>query len=430
MYGAAQRELAACEQTSALYQKSQCGIASAGRFVRVAGSVDGWSATHCFRRQNIGLPESGNGTNRPPTIDTVRGVPAVGCTLTRVARCSGATKPLVRWVGGKSQMVGTLLDLIPRGASRAYHEPFVGGGSVLLGVLEAMKSDQAPFRYDRVYASDVNPHLINLYKQAQQKPEELIEQIGVLSDVFAACENVISPARTPAGYVPVTFREATFSKHNFYYWVRACFNTGLSAAAADEKQGGSCDEATKSQMAAQFLFLNNMCHGGLYREGPRGAFNVPFRKYDFASLRKPSGRLPPVCEADRIMQVSRLIQSVEFRCLDYGEALEGVVGHDMVYLDPPYFPEKATSFHNYTKDQQYNTEQLFDTCDRLEATGARFLMCNSNTTPVIDFYTASPQYRGSHVEARRSINVKNPGATTTEVIIQKLYMILRIVLRD
>ena len=43
-------------------------------------------------------------------------------------------KPLLKWVGGKTQILDKVLNTFPK-VIENYHELFLGGGSVLLGVL-------------------------------------------------------------------------------------------------------------------------------------------------------------------------------------------------------------------------------------------------------------------------------------------------------
>lgn len=70
-------------------------------------------------------------------------------------------KPILKWVGGKIQIIETFPKEIDD-----YHEPFVGGGSVLLKLLESNEINVK----GNIYAYDLNESLINLYKNIQKKP--------------------------------------------------------------------------------------------------------------------------------------------------------------------------------------------------------------------------------------------------------------------
>ena len=69
-------------------------------------------------------------------------------------------KPFLKWVGGKTQMINTILDKIPKEMNN-YHELFLGGGSVLLGVLSLKRNNQITIK-NKIYAYDVNTSLIQV----------------------------------------------------------------------------------------------------------------------------------------------------------------------------------------------------------------------------------------------------------------------------
>lgn len=91
-------------------------------------------------------------------------------------------KPLIKWVGGKTQIVETIVDDFPK-KMKNYHEIFVGGGSVLLAMLNYVKQGKIKVKY-KIYAYDVNYVLINLYKNIQTRPNELYEEVIKLKTTY------------------------------------------------------------------------------------------------------------------------------------------------------------------------------------------------------------------------------------------------------
>jgi len=129
-------------------------------------------------------------------------------------------KPILKWVGGKTQILSQVLEEFPDEIQGDYYEPFVGGASVLLATI--------PRVCGRVYASDVNPNLIAVYEKIKNEPDELIRELEELQNDTS---------------------EST------YYARRQKFN--------------------ESANPSLFIYLNKVGFRGLYREGPNG-FNVPY----------------------------------------------------------------------------------------------------------------------------------------------------------
>ena len=75
------------------------------------------------------------------------------------------TYPIVKWVGGKRQLMFELLKNLPKTYNR-YFEPFIGGGALFFELQPT-----------NAYISDMNEELINLYNVVKNDVYELIEEL-------------------------------------------------------------------------------------------------------------------------------------------------------------------------------------------------------------------------------------------------------------
>lgn len=74
-------------------------------------------------------------------------------------------KPILKWAGGKTQMLNDLLPKVPPSYSR-YIEPFFGGGALFF----ALQPENA-------IIADSNPELINMYWQIADRPGDVIQYL-------------------------------------------------------------------------------------------------------------------------------------------------------------------------------------------------------------------------------------------------------------
>jgi DNA adenine methylase len=284
-------------------------------------------------------------------------------------------KPFLKWVGGKTQIIQKVISKFPKQINN-YHEIFLGGGSVLFALLNNINTGSITVS-GKVYAYDYNNVLIHVYKNMQSDVGRLWERLQVHIDTYNASQNV----------------------EEHYYICRQTYNSMTE----EEKCG--------YDGSAFFILLNKTCFRGLYREGPNG-FNVPFGHY----------KNPTIATFEHLSSVSELIQNVEFFQADFEASIGKVELADFVYLDPPYAPEKKTSFVGYNRaifDENTHI-QLFNMCKVYKFS---FLMSNSHVDLVINSFNDTRSFHTDIIEAKRTINCKNPQAKTKEVLISFNFII-------
>jgi DNA adenine methylase len=298
-------------------------------------------------------------------------------------------KPFLKWVGGKTQIIEKILGEFPTEMEN-YHEIFLGGGSVLLGLLCLQKEGIINIK-NKIYAYDLNKPLINVYKNIQKTPKKFINTIiKIINQYNKLNGNIIN--RKPA-----TIDEALTSQESYYYWIRSKYN---------EMTDG---EKITLLGSSYFLFLNKTCFRGVFRTGPNG-FNVPFGHYDN----------PGIIDKEHIKNVSVLIKDVEFIHLSFEDSLKNILVGSFTFLDPPYFPLNATSFVGYTSDgfDLKLHEKLFKMLDELKKQNIKWMMSNSSAKIVIDTFNDNKKYSVKKILCRRAINSKNPESKVNEVIIK------------
>ena len=244
-------------------------------------------------------------------------------------------KPIIKWVGGKSSFVDKLISDFPVIINN-YHEIFLGGGSVLFTLLTFVKEGIIQIN-GNIYANDLNDTLINMYKNIQSNHNELYNKIQEYIKEINECNGDIINRK------PTTLQQAKQSKENYYYWMRIQYNKL------------TVDEKKTTIGSAMFIFLNKTCFRGVFRVGPNG-FNVPYGHYTN----------PEIINKEHLDEIHNLIQNVIFKTCDFTESLKNINDDDYLYLDPPYAPEKDTSFVGYT-EKGFNNEEhkkLFDICNK------------------------------------------------------------------
>ena len=236
------------------------------------------------------------------------------------------------------------MELWQRHSSRRYVEPFCGGLAAPIGL-----------RPNRALLNDVNPHLINFYRQLQRGLEITIEMRN---------------------------EEKSFYRH------RSRFNKLI-------KEG----EWETAEAAQIFYYLNRTCFNGLCRFNQRGEFNVPF------------GQHKSITYVHDFSGLQMLFKNWTFACGDLNE-LQILCG-DFIYADPPYDVEFTTySAGGFSWDDQVRT------AERLAAHSGPVVLSNQATPRIVELYKKLG-FEISYLNGPRRISCTGDRSTAREVLAVK-----------
>jgi len=108
----------------------------------------------------------------------------------------------VKWAGGKRQLLPIINENLPtelfNGKITKYVEPFVGGGAVLLDLIQK-------FEFEQVIINDLNLDLINLYKAIKYDVNTLINKLEIIAKEYLNLD--------------------TDKRAEYYYHIRNLFNS-------------------------------------------------------------------------------------------------------------------------------------------------------------------------------------------------------------
>ena len=258
-------------------------------------------------------------------------------------------RPILKWAGGKGQLLDRLQPLLPQKFNR-YIEPFAGGGALFFRLVNLGLIGRNPrLRKAPALLNDFNAELMTVYQVVRDHPGELVDELER--------------------------HQAHVADMDYYYFIR-----GLDREADFAQQPAPV-------RAARTIFLNKTGYNGLYRVNQSGYFNVPFGRH----------RNPTVLDRAALKAAHQALQCVELMSSDFAQPLRFARRGDFVYLDPPYQPLSHTAnFTAYTTrgfawEEQ---ERLADWIGRLAARGCYVLINNADTPEIRQLYRSVFDDRG------------------------------------
>ena len=236
-------------------------------------------------------------------------------------------KPILKWAGGKTQLLGELCAKVPPRYGK-YIEPFFGGGALFFAL--------AP---ERAVLADSNPELINMYRAVAADAEQVIAHLEQYENT---------------------------SEH--FYEVRALDWEQLSPVEA----------------AARTIFLNKTCFNGLYRVNQKGQFNVPFGRYKNPKICDRAA----ILAATRVLSRAEIICGDYLDVLETHAAAGDLIFLDPPYLPISAYADfkRYTKERFYEEDHV----RLAEMVARLHERGCYVILTNSNHPLVHELYARYP----------------------------------------
>lgn len=232
-------------------------------------------------------------------------------------------RPILKWAGGKTQLLNILSKIIPSRHGK-YIEPFFGGGALFFAL-----------QPEKAIISDANPELINVYTAISNNVEEIINCL-----------------------------KKHFNTKTYYYKIRAL----------------RWEDLTSEEAAARTIYLNRTCFNGLFRVNRKGQFNVPFGHYknpkicDVDNLREVSKLLKNVT-----------ITCGDYKSMLHTYAQpEDFIYLDPPYLPISKYSDfkRYTKEQFYEEDHRELAEEVH----RLHELGCHVILTNSNHPLIHELY--------------------------------------------
>lgn len=239
--------------------------------------------------------------------------------------CTGSTAlpPILRWAGGKRWLVPTLRDLLAgQSGLRRYHEPFLGGAAVFLGLAPS----------DKGVLSDLNRELMETYRAVKEQPEAVAGEL-----------------------------DKHRNTKEDYYKLRACLPNKVH------------------ERAARFIYLNHTSFNGVFRVNLQGEYNVPYgyrpnpRIPDVSLLREVSQRLHGF--SLQAQDFNETINVVSKNDLVFLDPPYTVAHNDNGFIK---YNDKLFSFQDQIR--------LSESIDTLRSKGAYYILTNAAHESIIELF--------------------------------------------
>ena len=212
-------------------------------------------------------------------------------------------KPVLKWAGGKRQLLSQIDNHLPPGISKGeittYVEPMVGGGAVFFHMKRKYRD-----QIKKYYISDYNWDLFVLYRVIQERVSDLISELDTISKGYLVADPTKKGDKKGER---IRIYDEIRTEYNENYWDKQRYmEDGITLKTSIN------DEWVRR--AALTVFLNRTCFNGLYRVNSSGKFNVPHGRYN----------KPDIVGSENLRAASRALKGVEISVGTYESNLDVV----------------------------------------------------------------------------------------------------------
>ena len=346
-------------------------------------------------------------------------------TVSKIVNRSSGLSPIIKWPGGKEKELKYIIPNLPM--FKRYFEPFVGGGSVFMGInaeeyyINDISSELADL-YRNIAMTDenffkyvnsidyswrraeqffiANPTLCKMFQSYRERvwgKAELTtaihtfceskqqEIMGIIGTEFCALPDVIvKETEKNLQRKMLRMHELEQKKHKLPdNDVADNILTAIKSAVYmnyrnlyNNKKVAECDPKLH---CALFFFIRNYAYSGMFRYSKKGEFNVPYGGIAYNSKTMYKKLEYYKSQAVRKHFERTKIFSCDFECFLNKCSLQT---DDFVFLDPPYDSKFSTYAQNaFTQeDQRRLAHYLINVCP------AKWMMIIKHTDFIYNLY--------------------------------------------
>lgn len=269
-------------------------------------------------------------------------------------------KPMIKYRGGKSKEIPTLIWQIPHFRGR-YIEPFFGGGALFF-YLEPQ----------RAIINDINTALMMFYDGVRNNYSKIREELDEIEQLYT-----INRAEFDKLKALHPNDRVDDKNEELYYHLRDQFN-GIK-----EKEYSD---------AVLYYYINKTAYSGMIRYNAQGEFNVPFGRYKSLNTKSVT------------LLHSRLLQRAELLNTDYSNVFNISDDNDFMFLDPPY-DCIFSDYGNITyRDDGFNENEHRRLAEDFKNLSCKTLMVIGKTPLTGELYH---KYIQDEYEKNYAVNIRN-----------------------